>query len=91
MSQQITLDDLVINVSMLEMMDCFRIMYNKLMGFLNSNTILYQHQYGFRAKHSTIHPILHFLNHYTEANNKVTSVTFSSITCDDWIVVFATE
>ena len=47
-----------------------RIMYNKLMGFLNSNNILYQHQYGFRAKHSTIHPILHFINHCAEANNK---------------------
>ena len=47
-----------------------RIMYNKLMGFFNSNNILHQHQYGFRTKHSTIHPILHFLNHCVETKNK---------------------
>ena len=33
--------------------------------------ILYKHQYGFRPKHSTIHPILHLLNHCasTSSNN----------------------
>ena len=39
------------------------------MKFLNANNILYRHQYGFRAKHSTIHPVLHLLNHCAEANN----------------------
>jgi hypothetical protein len=28
-----------------------RIMYNKVMCFLNSKNILYKHQYGFREKH----------------------------------------
>ena len=59
-----------------------RIMYNKLMGFLKSNNILYQHQYGFRAKHSTIHPILHFLNHCAEANNKNNPEYTLAIFCD---------
>ena len=38
-----------------------RIMYNKIMKFLTSNDILYKHQYGFRPKHCTIHPIIHLL------------------------------
>ena len=40
------------------------------MIFLNKNNILYQHQYEFRAKHYTIQPIIHFLNHSANANNK---------------------
>ena len=59
-----------------------RIMYNKLMGFLNCNNILYKHQYGFRAKHSTIHPILHFLNHCAESSNKPNPEYTSAIFCD---------
>ena len=39
------------------------------MKFLISNNILYTHQYGFRAKHSTIHPILHLLNQCAESSN----------------------
>ena len=45
-------------------------MYNQLMGFLNTNNILYRHQYGFRRNHSTIHPIIHLLNHCAEAASK---------------------
>jgi hypothetical protein len=30
---------------------------------------MYKHQYGFRAKHSTIHPIIHFLNSVAESND----------------------
>ena len=37
------------------------LMFNKLIYFLNSNSALYKHQYGFRAKHSTVHPIIHLL------------------------------
>ena len=47
-----------------------RLMYNKVMNFLTENNILYKHQYGFRPKHSTIHPIIHLLNHIAESNNK---------------------
>ena len=39
-----------------------RVMYNRLISFFKSKKILYKHQYGFRAKHSTIHPILHLVN-----------------------------
>jgi hypothetical protein len=31
---------------------------------------MYKHQYGFRPKHTTIHPIIHFLNKIAEANDK---------------------
>ena len=34
-----------------------KIMYNKMMSFLDTKKILYKHQYGFRPNHSTIHPI----------------------------------
>ena len=40
-----------------------QIMFDKVMNFLNKNNIIHQHQYGFRAKHSTLQPIVHFLNH----------------------------
>ena len=39
------------------------------MSLLDAKQILYKHQYGFRAKHSTIHPIIHLLNECAEANN----------------------
>ena len=45
-------------------------MYDKMISFLLLNNSLYEHQYGFRAKHSTIHPIIHLLNHCAEATNK---------------------
>ena len=32
----------------------------QLVGFLNSHNLIYKHQYGFRAKHNTSHPVLHF-------------------------------
>ena len=34
-----------------------KVMINKLMSFLNSNKSFYKHQYGFRPKHATIHPL----------------------------------
>ena len=46
-----------------------KIMFNKIVSFLDRYKVLYKHQYGFRAKHSTIHPILHFLNHCAEHHN----------------------
>ena len=59
-----------------------RIMYNKIVNFLYTNDILYRHQYGFRAKHSTIHPILHLLNHCAEVNNSnPTQLTLATF-CD---------
>ena len=58
-------------------------MFNKAMGFLNSNNILYKHQYGFRAKkYSTIHSILHLINQCTEADQKTPKEHTFSIFCD---------
>ena len=58
-----------------------RTMYNNFL--LDVNNILYRHQYGFRAKHSTIHPVFHLLNHCVEANNitpsQLTLVTFCDL------------
>jgi hypothetical protein len=60
-----------------------KIIYNKLTVFLNNNNIFYNHQYGFRAKHSTIHLIIHLLNHCSESNNlspsKLTLATFCDL------------
>ena len=57
-------------------------MYDKLMSFLVSKNIFYEHQYGFRPKHSTIHPIIHFLNHCAEANNKTNPEYTLAVFCD---------
>ena len=60
-----------------------RAMYNKLFKFLESYNILYKHQYGFRAKHSTIHPLIHLLNHiatsYNEKEKKITIGLFCDL------------
>ena len=59
-----------------------RLMYNKIVQYLNQNNILYKHQYGFRAKHSTIHPIIHLLNNCAEASNKKEAEYTIAILCD---------
>ena len=59
-----------------------KIMYDKVISFLTSNEVLYQHQYGFRSKHSTIHPIMHFLNHCTSSANKQNSEYTLAVFCD---------
>jgi len=52
---------------LLEKLVCSRLMY-----FLDKYKLLYNHQYGFRKYHSTIHPIIHLLNHISENNDKAT-------------------
>ena len=59
-----------------------KIMYTKVVKFLNSKNIFYKHQYGFREKHSTIHPIIHLLNHCAEAANKRIPEPTLAIFCD---------
>ena len=49
-----------------------KLMYKKIISFFNANNLLYKHQYGFRAKHSTIHPILHLLQSIAVNNDKAT-------------------
>ena len=43
----------------------------RLINFLESQDILYKHQYGFRQNYSTIHPILHLLNDISNANDNI--------------------
>ncbi len=59
-----------------------KIVYNKLLTFLNINNVLYKHQYGFRAKHSTIHPILHLLNHCATSSSKSDPEYTLAVLCD---------
>ena len=47
-----------------------KLMYNRITNFLDKNELFYIHQYGFRKKHSTMHPIIQLLNKiYTEKDN----------------------
>jgi len=50
-----------------------KIMYSKITSFFNANCLFYKHQYGFRAKHSTVHPIIHLLNHCAESTSNCSS------------------
>ena len=59
-----------------------KIVCNRLMLFINKYDILYKHQYGFRKKHSTIHPIIHLLNHRAENNDKSSKEKTLSIFLD---------
>ena len=45
-------------------------MAKRLVGFLEHFNILYKHQYGFRKKHSTIHPILQLLKFISKSIDK---------------------
>ena len=47
-----------------------KILCNRLVNYLEKYNILYKHQYGFRSKHSTIHPILHLLKYIADAYDK---------------------
>ncbi len=47
-----------------------KVIATKLIKYLESQNLLYKHQYGFRPKHSTIHPIIHLLNNITTENDK---------------------
>ena len=46
-----------------------KIVSKQLIGFLTSHNILYKHQYGFRAKHNTSQPVLHFADKIYNALN----------------------
>ena len=57
-----------------------KIVAERLTNFLNDNSLLSQWQFGFRTRHSTIHPMMHFMNHVTDAfNSKQSSI---AIFCD---------
>jgi hypothetical protein len=46
-----------------------KLVCSSLTGHLENNNLLYIHQYGFRKNHSTVHPMLHFLNQVAVATN----------------------
>ena len=48
-----------------------KIVSNRLVNYLEKYNILYKHQYGFRSKHSTIHPILHLLKDKADAIDNI--------------------
>ena len=57
-----------------------KIVASRLLTFLDTNNILTKWQFGFRAGHSTSHPMVHFVNKITEAlNSKKHSI---GIFCD---------
>jgi retron-type reverse transcriptase len=71
-----------------------KIMCNRLTKFLNDNKVLSNSQYGFRRKHSTIHPIIHLLNEVTKASTskKYTLAIFCDLrkvfdTCNHEILI----
>ena len=47
-----------------------KIVCSRLSIFLENNDILTPNQYGFRKNHSTLHPMLHFLNHISNSLDK---------------------
>ncbi len=59
-----------------------KVMFNKIISFLHSNNVLYRHQYGFRPKHATIHPLMHLLNRFAEADNTQPKELTLTILCD---------
>lgn len=59
-----------------------KVMYNKISSFMNSQNLFYEHQYGFRDKHSTIHPVIHLLNKHTNACNLNSSNMSLAVFCD---------
>ncbi len=57
-----------------------KIVSRRLMEFLNNHNILSQWQFGFRPRHSTVHPKMHFINHISDAlDNEKHSI---AIFCD---------
>jgi hypothetical protein len=67
---------------------------NRLTAFLEDNKLISKHQFGFRKKHSTVHPILHLLNEVAEASSrkKFTLAIFCDLrkafyTCDHTILI----
>jgi hypothetical protein len=71
-----------------------KVMCNRLTAFLEGNKLISKHQFGFRKKHSTVHPILHLLNEVSEASSrkKFTLAIFCDLrkafdTCDHTILI----
>ena len=46
-----------------------KIVHNKLTSFIESKNVMSSSQFGFRKKHSTLHPMTHFLNNISSSLN----------------------
>ncbi len=46
-----------------------KIVNNRLYNYFQSNNLFSEWQFGFRSKHSTTHPLMHFVKHVSEALN----------------------
>jgi hypothetical protein len=73
------------NYRPISLLSCFskileKVVCNRLCSFLETNSILSGAQFGFRHGHSTIHPMIQFVNHVSTAlNNKEHTI---AIFCD---------
>ena len=54
----------------------------KLISYLETQILVFTHQYGFRPKHCTIHPIVHLLNRIATENDKPTKDLTLSVFVD---------
>ena len=53
--------------------DLDKLVCNRCISFVEENhIILYKHQYGFRSRHSTTHPVLQLIKDIADANGKNT-------------------
>ena len=59
-----------------------KIMAKQMVGYLNKHKLLYKYQYGFRKGHSTIHPVLQFLDKILLSLNKPNPEYTLGIFCD---------
>ena len=59
-----------------------KIVSKKILRFLHINDILYKHQYGFRARHTTSHPVLHLSEEIYKSLNQKSSVKTLAIFID---------
>ena len=59
-----------------------QIMATKLLRYFDKYNLVYKHQYGFRPKHSTMHPIIQLLNQITNENDKASKNLTLSVFID---------
>ena len=67
--------DVMDNYRPISLLSCFsklieKIVCTRLTSFLDINNLISNSQFGFRKKHSTLHPLVHFLNYVAEALDK---------------------
>jgi hypothetical protein len=63
------------NYRPIAMLDVFskvmeKIICNRLCAHLDTNNLISDYQFGFRRDHSTLHPMLHFMNKITNSLEK---------------------